>query len=316
MTTIDQQGLNQLWALPISPTPEGSVELGRLADDFQNRIQGIVSWFENKRGELSSENTRLAEQLAQQASQITQLGDLIAQQKADAQATNAEVKRDYAIAEQELREKFQTTLDAQVSQGTEIVSQQKMTFATALKTIADGTDELVKDLQNKREEAAKIVQIVGNIGVTGNYQKIAEAEGGMANVWRWITLGVFAAAALFGAITIWDITKDKIIWESALIRLAFTFFIVTIALYTARESARHRTTADRSRRTELELASLGPFLANLPQPKQDEIREKLTYLYFGNSVDPHVVESSIKDAVEALGKLADRATEAAKKIPR
>ena len=136
----------------------------------------------------------------------------------------------------------------------------------------------------------------------------------MANAWRWITLGVFAVAAIFGGVTIWDVTKGHVGWEGGLIRLVFASLIASIALYTSRESARHRTTADRSRRTELELASLGPFLASLPKDKQDEIREKLTDRYFGNSVDPHVVESTIKEVAETIGKVSETVTDAVKKM--
>ena len=130
VTSVDQTGLNQLWALPIASTPAGPIELGRLADDYQNKLQGIVSFLSGAQSELSSANDTLAQQLARQSDQITALAVLLAQQKTDAQATNAEVKRDYAKAEQELRDKFQAALDALVDNGADTIKQQTKNVST------------------------------------------------------------------------------------------------------------------------------------------------------------------------------------------
>lgn len=80
------------------------------------------------------------------------------------------------------------------------------------------------------------------------------------------------------------------------------------ALYTARESARHRTNADRARQRELELTTLGPFIELLPNDKKAEIRDRLTDRYFGGEVEPHEVHSPIDPEritklVEAIAKL-------------
>ena len=73
----------------------------------------------------------------------------------------------------------------------------------------------------------------------------------------------------------------------------YALAITAPAWYTARESARHRTNADRARQTELELASLGPFIELMPDDKKNQIREELTKRYFGNQIAEHTVEQPV-----------------------
>jgi hypothetical protein len=172
--------------------------------------------------------------------------------------------------------------------------------------------ELLASLESKRADAAKIVQVVGNIGVTGNYQRIANAESIQANFWRWVTLGiffvgVFVAGATFVKFWGQPFTPENI-WAVA-VRLLYAIAITAPAWYTAKESARHRTNTDRARQTELELASIGPFIELMPEDKKTDIREQLSKIYFGRQVEAHSVSSpldlgSVKDLVVETIKAA------------
>jgi len=80
------------------------------------------------------------------------------------------------------------------------------------------------------------------------------------------------------------------------VRLLYAIAITAPAWYTAKESARHRTNSDRARQTELELASLGPFIELLPDDKKEKIREEMTKLYFGRDIQPHTASSPLESA--------------------
>src|SRR3546814_13984142 len=71
------------------------------------------------------------------------------------------------------------------------------------------------------------------------------------------------------------------------VRLLYALAVASPAFYTARESARHRTNADRARQTELELASLGPFIELLNADDTDAIRKSLIHTYFDRNVEAH-----------------------------
>jgi hypothetical protein len=87
---------------------------------------------------------------------------------------------------------------------------------------------------------------------------------------------------------------------SAAIRLLYAIAVTAPAWYAAKESARHRSNADSARRTELELASLGPFIELMPEEKKIAIREALVEKYFGNGTVPHEVIPAGSDMKEIL----------------
>ncbi|MHB1099307.1 MAG: hypothetical protein ACYCZR_07100 [Burkholderiales bacterium] len=170
---------------------------------------------------------------------------------------------------------------------------------------------LIAELEDQKSKAARIVQVVGNIGVTGNYQQIANAESNQANFWRWVTVGIFAAGITVAGATFIKFWGQPFTPENAwsvAIRLLYAIAITAPAWYTAKESARHRTNADRARQKELELASIGPFIELMPEEKKVEIREQLTHCYFGKDVEPHDVKQPIdaklvKDMAIELAKI-------------
>ena len=169
-------------------------------------------------------------------------------------------------------------------------------------------------MNTRKAEAERIVQVVGNIGVTGNYQNIANNESKHANFWRWATIFIFGVGIIIAASTFvkyWNTPINQENGWSIFIRLLYAIAITAPAWYTAKESARHRTNADRARQTELELASLGPFIALMPNEKQIEIREKLTPSYFGKEVKEHTQNSPID-----LEKVKDVALDVVKEFKK
>jgi len=82
------------------------------------------------------------------------------------------------------------------------------------------------------------------------------------------------------------------------VRLLYALAIAAPAFYTARESARHHTNADRARQTELELASLGPFNELMKEQDKEEIRKSLIPTYFGRPVDAHEIKTVLDGATK------------------
>lgn len=162
----------------------------------------------------------------------------------------------------------------------------KETFRTeidGLKTEIDtDTTELVNNLNKKLEEAKKIVNVIGNVGVTGNYQIIANEHKKTANFWRGMAI---AFMIIFSGLLVWtiiDLSADGFNWTKSLIRLIAAAALSYPATYAARESSKHRRLETINRNAELELASINPFIEILPEAKKQAIKEKLVEKYFGN----------------------------------
>lgn len=158
----------------------------------------------------------------------------------------------------------------------------KEAFDTQISNSAKLSSELTGKINTKLEEAKKIVNIIGNVGVTGNYQNIANQNKQSANFFRWVAL-IFMI--IMSGLLIWSIIDLSItefnIYKS-LVRILAAAVLTYPAIYASRESTRHRNLETKNRNLELELASIGPFIEILPEPKKQEIKHELVKKYFGN----------------------------------
>lgn len=252
-----------------------------------------------QRDELAAKLQDLTAKADAQALRLDALADGAAKERAEAAATVAKLEQNFAQKETDRAAAFEVTL-ADFRRDFKSLEDQSKTDSAAL----------IAQLETRRVEAARIVQVVGNIGVTGNYQQIANAESKQANFWRWATVAIFGAGIAVAAATFIKFWGQSFSAESAwsvLIRLLYAIAITAPAWYTARESARHRTNADRARQTELELASIGPFIELMPEDKKVEIRAQLTPFYFGKGVEAHTVDhpldaTGVKDMAIELAR--------------
>lgn len=299
---IDANVLPQLWSfLPRLHELTPSI-FSEISEKLRNTSLSTIQELENEKRLLSENIAELKTEISNQKKSLDTLGELLNSQKTEAQVIVANLQKDFAESEAKRSSEF---------------NQKITTFDLAYKNYEENAiekkDGLLSALQKSQNDASRIVEVIGDIGTTGKFQKIANSETDQADLWRWITIGLFAlgiGGAIATFIKFWGEPFSPENAFSALIRLLYAMAITAPAWYAAKESARHRTNADRARQTELELASIGPFIELLPQEKKNQIRETLVPMYFGKGVDPHEVgDSPLKDFKEI-------AIEAIKAIPK
>lgn len=163
-------------------------------------------------------------------------------------------------------------LEAQESKFTAQVEKQKN----------DG-EGVIEALKLNKKQASDLVQVIGNIGITGNYKNIANQEKGAADKWRNIALFLMIAMVGVIALTIGISATNGFDWKLALFRIGAALVLAIPATYAARESSKHRVLENINRKAELELASLDPFLEKLPEETRFKVKEELTSKFFGSS---------------------------------
>lgn len=267
-------------------------KLAQLSEDLRTRSHAVIEVLTKERDDLQRKLEELKKSVAAQDQKVSELATAVETQKKEAVAVTAEVKTEYAKVEKELRANFDTALTGI-----------KTDFEKLRSETSEAAEKSLAELTRNEVDAKRIVQVVGNIGVTGNYQKIANQEASKADWWRLATVGFFLVGVGLAGYSFYVHLNQAItpgnFWTFAL-RFVTALAIASPAFYTARESARHRTNADRARQRELELASLGPFIELLPKERKEEIREKLVERYFGNDVEPHEIKHPI-EAKEVIG---------------
>lgn len=300
---VEQAVMSLLWALGPELQTEGSSNFADIFEQATQASRDSIQQLTAQRDALMLRQAALSQQVQDAQTRLETLTESVSKQKADAASVVAVVQQMYAEKEAERVSAFSTMLQ-----------ELRAEFAKLQVDSEKTQSQRLESLKTSQEQAAQIVQVVGNTGITGNYQKIANAEGQQANAWRWITVALFAFGIAIAGATFWKFWHAPFSTESAwsvLIRLIYAVAITAPAWYTAKESARHRSNADRARQTELELASLGPFIELMPEEKKHQIREELTKRYFGNQAQEHTADPPI--SIQKLGDVAIELMKAAKK---
>ncbi|PMY44578.1 MULTISPECIES: hypothetical protein [Pseudomonas] len=294
---LEQNVMPYFWALTPPLTAVSKTAFPALLKSQSDFSQAAIQ-------ELSDQRDQLAKKL----DAAIEKSDVLAQKLDDANEAAARERAESAAAVAKLEQMFTQAEGArQLAFDTALAEQQKM-HKEEMDLEAYAASKTLAEIGAFRDDAARIVQVVGNIGVTGNYQRIATAEGESANFWRWATVVIFGTGIAIAMATFYKFWHEPFSQDTAisvLIRLFYAIVITSPAIYTARESARHRTNADRARQTELELASIGPFIELLPEESKVAIRTGLTSSYFGRTTEAHTVSSPLdpehfKNLIEVL----------------
>ncbi|GAB4317845.1 MAG: hypothetical protein Kow0074_06690 [Candidatus Zixiibacteriota bacterium] len=139
--------------------------------------------------------------------------------------------------------------------------------------------EALEELDQRRSEAAKLIQLISDIAVTGDYSKTADRHERAANRLRWAALVFMTLMVAVASVTVWHgVTAFD--WRLTILRMLTTLIFAIPAYYAARESEGHRRAANRSRRMQLELASIDPYLSSVSDAHREELKTKLAEKFF------------------------------------
>lgn len=292
-------------AFPTDSKIDGA-EADAALSSLKSASHSAISEIKTEKTKLISEVATLSSAVSTNLDSINALSADIETHKSDSAQEIENIRTSYANLSQEFEQKF-----------TQMNEKWEETKVLKISQIDTDVESLVGKISEKETEARNLVQSVGEVLITGTYQKTAADESKLANMFRWITIALFTTGIaivlsnylvhLIAAFRGTDYSETP--W-TILTRFLTALVISLPAFYTARESARHRTNADRARQRELELSTLGPFIELLPVETKTLIRDRLTDRYFGNFVDAHKIESPI-DA-ETLAKIAEALSRLAK----
>ena len=246
---IDQSVLPSMWSfLPrLHEIPKSSVSsiVADLRTSANEALQNIVK----QRTDLSISLDQVRGDITIESGRLSDLGELLVDQKNETLAINGRLQQEF--------------FEKEIERST--------TFSEDRKKTNEAASNLLIALAKSRDNANQILQVIGNIGTTGNFRLIATREGKQADIWRNITIGLFGVGVCVALVTFYRFLDAPPTIEhawSAGIRLLYAIAITSPAWYAGKESARHRTNSDRARQTELELASLGPFIELMPEEKK------------------------------------------------
>jgi cell division septum initiation protein DivIVA len=275
--------------LPL-PFLENDFDFSKNGFDFSKNIAKFEKITKEKYDQLETENKELKKQFDALSKKLKETDEALENVNKTLEEKELKIK--------DLNESFQTNFETIKTSATQNYEQDRKTFRAEFekskkalaKEVEDlkseintGTGQIIKDLEAKLEEAKKIVGVVSDKAVTGNYQKVANSHKTTADVFRVIAIILMICLSGILIYTIWDISGENFDWTKSLIRILAAAALSYPATYAARESSKHRKLEVLNRKAELELTAINPFIELLPETQKQTIKEKLVEKYFGNS---------------------------------
>lgn len=292
--------LNRIRNFPL-PIPKGKFNFSKEIANFEKVVSEKYALIEQENDEFDDRLTQLNSLLESKQQKIDELNQLLVQKQSEITnlTTNftAELNNIKITASQQFQQekaKFRQEFDAEKQAFLNEKEILKSEFETERETyekevselkenISENTTKLIEELETKLKESKKLVNVIGNIGATGNYQKIADYHKGQANMWRWIALGFMVILVGLLIWTIYHITDGEFNWKVAIVRIVAFSALLYPATYASKESGKHRKLENINRKSELDIASISPFIEILPDEKKQEIKEKMVEKFFGNN---------------------------------
>jgi ElaB/YqjD/DUF883 family membrane-anchored ribosome-binding protein len=166
---------------------------------------------------------------------------------------------------------WQTQVREEVRQS---IKKLETTYATDAKNVVENIDGL-------REEAQKLVGIIGNVGVISGYQRAANEARRMSGIWQLVTLLAMGLLIWIAYDAFLPISGNDFSWAAFAGRVYVSLTVGALAAYAAYQGKQYHQVERRNRRLELELHSLPSYLAPLPLEKQHEVIMQVADRRFG-----------------------------------
>lgn len=250
--------------LPEESVAEDAASFRRSAGQL---VRGLRADVEEARAETGRVRSELAEVEAQRDAALQAIRE---QQTALQGTINEQASRlDEAIRQNQAQ--FSESQEQHRRQVTELLAEQRTALDAAVGDAGARTANAVESAETEASEAldriaameAKALQsynTIGNAAVAGHYQSDANKQAKQANLWRWFAVGAFL---LIGIGTIIELAASggSLGWDQTRSRLPVILGLGAFAGFAVAEARSHRKAERASRRREVELSSLDPFLA-------------------------------------------------------
>lgn len=242
--------------------------VGQLAAKLGKDIEALSSKVSESKEKAAEVNTEIGQQK-------TRLDEAIAQFQQQASAAQESHRKEADQAIEDLRAKFAAAEETRANDHSAVLAE-----------LQEKHETTQNELQDLREKAQRLVNAVGSAGMSTGYQQVANKLRIEAFVWQ--AIAAFALVFLVVA-QLWFIpplVEGYDPWQIMTFRTIFSAGFVLLAGYGAAQAKRAHRLEESNRGMELQMASLDPFLVNLPEALQNEIRKQTAKRFFSGQEPP------------------------------
>jgi hypothetical protein len=321
VTTDDLSGLSEAASTYRSTLEAYTIALSGTTTANQQRANELAAAVEKLSKTVEVEQEKVSKLVADYQSQFSAGQTSRVEQAAQAEATrkdkfDVELKALQAEFEEQ-KDTNQKTFEALVNDFNQKLEVQNSEFAAKgtaaqekyVKEVAEIKSEILatvtkihEEVKAKKEEVEVLVGVIGNLGASSGYQKVANQARWTQIIWQIATvlsLGGVIGVALYSFIP--PIVKGEAIpWEFLLARAIMIATVGILAAYTSSQADKQYQIERRNRKLAVELESLGAFITPLPPDEQAKFRYDIGQKSFGRWEDERGHEPSPATLLDLL----------------
>lgn len=292
VTTEDVKGVQEAVTQFYSSGEKSLSQFEKRTTSFDGKLKETESKIDEQNQTIQAQKTRLDQALSEFQSQTT---DIVQKntQKLEEHITDSKTRVFDTISElrQEMKENVKSA-DEELKQ--------------SLQEIKDESVEYIDTIKENKEHVDELVGLISRTGMAGGYEQVANEEQKKTKWWR--TLSVLSMIGIvIGAGYTFYLSIDKDIDTGSFLSKALVSFACAIlAAYAAREGEKHRRLEQHYRKLQLELSSIDPYLASLPEEQRNEMKALIANRLFGQpdvtlkDIDSSSATLSIADSLKSL----------------
>lgn len=223
-------------------------------------------------------------------SQKDRLDSAIAEYQKQFSERVAEYQKQFSEGEEERRKKLEVSIQARDKAYAKETKERTTELNAWGKEFKENSEKLIYQLRDFAKEADVTVGLMSEKSLQNDF--IIQADKEKNRAWMWnlatfvaIVLLLVAVGYIFVHTIISPLPTDQTSYPQILSKFLVTAVIGIIARWTSRQANRHLAEERRLRKLALELATINPFLNNLPDEIKFKVKEILAMRYYGNNSD-------------------------------
>lgn len=185
---------------------------------------------------------------------------------------------------------------------TAFVAASKADLERLVSEYEENAGKVLEDIQQKQKYVEKLVGVIGNLGVTSGYLRIANQARWALWLWQGATLASLVTLSIlaYRTLGVLDGGHGVFSWEGFAARALVLVSLGVIAAYSGAQADKLFGEERRNRKLALELEAIGPYLAPLPVEEQNKFRLQVGEQSFGRDLDLHTHRKSPVSVVDLL----------------
>lgn len=253
----------------------------------QKHLSDLQSAITSEKQRLDSFSTSYQSQMAEDQKRFSAMSDML--------------KDSFSKAQEDRKEAFSEEVE-KIKKQSEAIDKNATLQSEEIKEESNKLiDEYKQQFEEYKQQVVNIVGIVNTNMFSHKYKEVADDARKRARLWHRIAVIFMIAVGIFAIYAFVITVNSDTSWVKLVAKIFATTTFVTGAAYAARQASKQEKVERYSRKIEMELVAIDPFIDSLDDEKKSLIKEEIARKIFGNA---DAMEISSKDeAYTAMDKL-------------